>query len=331
MAIKFIVLFFAFCASAFGQQQPSDDCLMACMNNLYKKSPSMDAMKMMDVQSVQVGNTTAMCPRMNDTSRLDTACSSLIDLKKCTDACPDTPIKKLTLSAFKGPQFICVDRIEDVKKNMPCLSEKCPDVQRTCIPKCGSVEGNTQKISDLMRKVHGAGQATTPSSAGQNKDVDLSQITQVIGETCTTISCFMACSEGPVTKDCGKDAYLLQRDLIWTMFSGLAQSMSSMGLQTQWPDECKALSGSAGNATVVAGAHATATIVVGTAVPDKGTGGTPPPATPTPSGGDVKSGKTTATEAPKKHCANPPCGGSATLVPSVLLLISVLVLALRKI
>jgi len=333
MSISPIVLFVALCAgTVLGQTQPPapDDCLMNCMSNMYKNSPSVDAMKMMDIQNVKVGNTTAMCPRMNDTEKFDRSCGLIKDLIKCTTPCPDTPIKKLSMSAFKGPQFMCVDRVDDVKKNMPCLSTSCPDVQQQCVPKCGSVEGNAQKITTFMSQVHGnappAHAGTVPP--GGQKDVDLSQITALVGDTCTTISCFMSCSEAPVTKACGKDAYLLQRDLIWTMFSSLAQSMSSLGLQTQWPDQCKALAGSA-SATGAAGAVTVAGAGTATLTPPPGTvGGSAPPAgTGTTvahiSGGEAKAG--TTTKAPPATTA-----GSSALIPSVLFLVSLLALAFRR-
>jgi hypothetical protein len=274
--IVLVLVFGAFDAIR-GQPMAPDDCLMKCTNAHYQKSPRSDAMKMANVQKVKVGdNTTAMCPQIgkNETDTMEVTCAALIELKNCTDSCPDTPIKKMTMSAFKSQQFVCVDRFIDFKENMPCLSRACPDVQRACAPKCGTFESNAEKIVNLIHRVQGDGRPPAAGPPGTNvtpapaKDVDMSAITKAIADTCTAITCFTSCSEPMVTKQCGKDAFLFQRDFTWNIFSTVAQSMSSMGIQTQWPDECKALaSGNATNAipsggTTVSGPVAATTVPI---------------------------------------------------------------------
>jgi len=303
---------------------------------------------------------------MNDTSKLDKACGPLKDLMKCAEPCPDSDIKKMALGAYKFTKFMCVDRIDDLKKNLPCMSDSCPDIQRQCVPKCGSIEASTDRVGGLLRNVqgvpddstsppgHGGHGSTMPPNSGRTpgKDVDMSTIKKMVADTCTTIGCFMTCSEAPTTKACGKDAYILGRDIIWTMFSALAQSMSSLGIQDQWPAECQSVGLPVVVATVVpirgTGTPAAgSTIPPGTTVPPAtraGTGtpaGTAPPAgTGTPAGTAPPAAGTTVANgsvkavsvAPIKECKNPPCGSSSTtIISSFLILASISILFFRKI
>jgi hypothetical protein len=260
-------------------------------------------MRSINVQKVQVGNLTAMCPQVakNETGALDQSCVAYKELKTCVDACPDSPIKKMSLSPFKLLQFICIERNDDYKKHMPCLSGICPDVQRACVPKCGSIEESTQKLAALMFQSFGGrpggppgSSVTAPPSPG--KDVDSKDVAKVAGETCTKMKCFFDCGEGTVTKQCGKDGYLLYRDFTWNMFSSMVQSMSSIGLQSEWPEECKGLASASTTGTTVKGSDVTVR-----------------PA------GETTTLKTELTES----------GAAATFIPSLLLLLVTVIVALR--
>jgi len=266
-------------------------CVIDCMQKFSEKaqplmgstasSSASPSSLMMGSQDIQVGNTTVSCPApMNrtDMAKLDLICESAKDLMKCSDACPDDLIKNMTSAAFKPIKYMCVDKIDEVKKYGPCLSQACPAVQQTCVPKCGSMEEMAMKMKSSMSTGFGGGDedlfATTTaapqlaaalttaaskflagskSGSNQSSGIDSSfmddssssfvQILKMVGDMCSSLDCYMNCSKAPTIEKCGAEAFALNQDLMEMVFTTVNDMMSSFGMQDMLPTQCKALMG----------------------------------------------------------------------------------------
>jgi len=130
---------------------------------------------------------------------------------------------------------MCVERSEDFKKYMPCLTSIGDEVQKQCEPACGSLDESVRRLARIQQQVRG------PGSRSRGADLDVPEIMQTVSDNCQLVGCVGNCSAEPMIRKCGRDAYDLQRDTIWTMLSSMAQAMSSIGLNSVWPPQCQAL------------------------------------------------------------------------------------------
>jgi hypothetical protein len=216
-------------------------------------------------------------------------------------------MKQMILVPLKSQLFMCLDRIDDFKKNIPCLPNNCPSMETACQPKCGSIESSANKLFKLLKNqgppmpFPGAQGSTAPPASTK-------ELGDAVTGMCTVMSCYMSCGEPIMTKACGKDAFLLQRDYTWVTFSNMVQATSTYGTQTPWPNECNGLHGAASTGN---------------------TGSTSPPAPVTPVA-TVQPGKDQPTTGASKTVCEK-CGAATTIVPSIVLFFMTIFVALRDV
>jgi len=311
---------------------------MNCMKSFGEASgPNMKSSPI-GSQKIKIGNLTESCPgpmNKSDVAMLDSMCGSVKQLLKCSDSCPDDMVKNLSSIGLIPMKFMCVDKFEDIKKYMPCLSETCPDIQRTCVPKCGSVNALTAKFksiggggsngnvddpdgagdgggfggglgggaSSLFEMLSSGGGSKGSSSSAGGNPTSMSEITRAVGDMCTAIDCHVNCSKAPILAKCGKEAVALSEDLVKMIVDTLDRASIVLGFKDMIPDKCKPL---------MAHVQQTAPVAAGM--------------TTTSTSKNETVSKMTQLGASTK-CEKPPCksSGGVPAVPSMLLLFMVFV------
>jgi len=223
-----------------GSGSPNDDdarCLEQCLDQLQQRAPSLDAASVLSIGHIRTGNTTVVCPKYN-AQMINTTCGPYRDATSCLDKCPNGALKTLSTSGFAPLQLVCVDRRNDFDQYMPCITENCPSVELMCQPKCGSFDDISNDIMNLISQIRGS---ASPADQA-NVRIDPTNVTMIIDKACQGIECYADCSRNATTTKCGKEAYNLEMETVWTIFASMTQSMSSIGLTTPWPESCKTLS-----------------------------------------------------------------------------------------
>jgi len=164
-------------------------------------------------------------------------CNAYLKADTCLQKCAKSITKETLINGF---DTICVKRIEDFKKHLPCYHKQCPTINKECgEQRCGSSysDASDQWLSFMRIKAGGesdlaqqnttsrrrrkrgdengvAGDASNarvvqvrnPNSAGET---DEESSVSIPNDTCKFVSCKVNCSRPTIEKECGTDAYEL--------------------------------------------------------------------------------------------------------------------------
>jgi hypothetical protein len=196
---------------------------------------------MLNIQSIKLADGNVVeCPRMNDSVRLEKACGPYRTARQCIEQCKFSETKTNLLSTFAGLQFICIDRIDDWKGYMPCLSEHCVEIQGACAPKCGSFNYIIKQVVALLQEANDRRFAQRDASKNSTA-LDVDRFSKVFADSCSRIYCFNHCSREMTNNFCGMGALALSEDIQWISLSSMFYSLRQWGVEIEWPVECKTL------------------------------------------------------------------------------------------
>jgi len=177
-----------------------------------------------------------------DLESLIGACNAYQQADTCLDKCVKSKTKDVII---KGLQYICVDRLADFKKFMPCYKEKCSAVENECSTRCGMLStGETgwwNQLGITNNKVQSTDQkedetttdAATTSATVINSGDDTNQGSDPI-DICRFVNCYINCSRPLVEKECGQGAYELLKVTSQILLSFVMTPIEQTSNGTLW-------------------------------------------------------------------------------------------------
>jgi len=200
-------------------------CIFGCLDSFQRKG-------------VEDGPTTTETPLDKGCGAVDL--DSLLDVCKaynvagtCLGSCVNSDTKKMIIN---GLDYICVRRLPDFKKYMPCFKEHCSSVEQVCGPVCGALSwaevqwwnqlgvDNKTSSADKSRRRRDADTETTPnyesttSQQSEETSGDGDDATNPV-QMCTFVRCYTNCSQPTMEKQCGKEGFELLKQTAHILLS----------------------------------------------------------------------------------------------------------------
>jgi len=146
-------------------------------------------------------------------------CSAYQKSGSCLGACVNSITKKVIIS---GLDYICVERLADFQKYMPCYKQRCSQMEEQCGSQCGKLTsaeddwwsqlGLSSKPTSSRRKRADPLTTELPTTSGVEiltTDSGIEDQTPDPSDTCQFVKCYVNCSRPIMEKECGKDAFEL--------------------------------------------------------------------------------------------------------------------------
>jgi len=151
--------------------------------------------------------------------------------RKCLDSCDNTNLKTAALKGMALLQFMCVERFDDFKENLPCMNNASAAAEIACKPNCSEFEQAVNRLEEL------AGNRDLVTQVSQQ------QLTRTLAGSCLYVECLGHCGNPITEKQCGKKVAELDEELVKHVFNSLRNTVTALGAGDQLPKECVKLSG----------------------------------------------------------------------------------------
>jgi len=142
---------------------------------------------------------------------------------ECIDDCPDGQLKfTYTDMASMPHKFMCIDRYEDFKQHLPCITSTCSGIEKTCKSEC---QQYTVSFSDMYR------------TQAAHLPYNVSAAMETVKNGCSYASCYINCTTPLFEQKCSAKAATLQRDYVKQLTKMVTKFLSKSLL----PSSCQAI------------------------------------------------------------------------------------------
>lgn len=213
------------------KRDPSNEqfnCVSACFNAvesfIKNETESIDALAKEPVGPDGPISLGQFVCYMHNPIWLKPSCSVYEKFRECTTKCPDDMTKNLTLQLVEPFEFICTDRIEDVKYYLPCIFDTCNKSHANCDRKCQHYK---ERLEHMPNENHNA--------THREKILEIEkQLTHV----CNYAGCSLTCMYSKIKRECGSGGAYLEREFIEEIFISI-QEFFSHAQGFKWPKACE--------------------------------------------------------------------------------------------
>jgi len=209
----------------------NDACVVKCLRSTEEKLGALqeDDKKSQD-QSNPLSPQSALS-RDYDPKDFQKLCDAYRPGRECLNACDTTDLKNAAIKGMGLLQFMCVDKYEEFKANLPCMNNASAEAELACKPNCSEFESSVARLEEL--------------SSNRDLVVQLTpqQLSSVLGGSCQYVDCLSRCGSPLTEKKCGKDVALLDEELVKHVFNSLRNTVTALGAGDQLPKACSKLGG----------------------------------------------------------------------------------------
>jgi len=158
---------------------------------------------------------------------LDSFCKLYIPRQKEISKCENSTLKLYVTDGFAIFDFICIERLDDFKRELPCLQKVDDEIQQKCTPNCTDDKDAAEKFTKMG-----------PSNALSSVMSQDNDTLEALAHFCTHLKCLVRCQTPIVKAKCGKPAVKLIHDGVRVTFKKLNELTVATSAQDSWPKEC---------------------------------------------------------------------------------------------